>query len=355
MSTSQAVAVVAPEADTISVVVPVYNGGEPFRACLAALVALSPPPLEIIVVANGDTDGSGDLAASFGAKVIRVPTPSGPGLARNLGAQMARGAILLFVDADVVVPRDIVARVAQFFAQDPALDAVMGSYDDVPGDQGFLSQYRNLLHHYVHQQGEEHASTFWGACGAIRQEVFAASGGFSERYRTPSVEDIELGYRLKESGARLALCKTLQVKHLKRWTAGSILRTDLFQRAIPWTLLILSRGRLTNDLNLRRRERVSVGAAMVLAVGLLVGLWWPVAFLAALMAAALLGVLNAPFYAFCFRKRGFRFMCGSLLWHWLYFLYSGLGFGLGTVWHVLGICGESNWPGIRVPRPESGR
>lgn len=343
-------------AATISIIVPVHNGGEAFRACMAALTALAPKPLEIIVVANGDTDGSGDLAMSYGARVIRVPTLSGPALARNLGAQAAHGAILFFVDADVVVPHDIVARVAQLFAEDPALDAVIGSYDDTPGDPGFLSQYRNLLHHYVHQQGEEEASTFWGACGAIRRDVFVARGGFSDRYRTPSVEDIELGYRLKQSGARIKLCKTLQVTHLKRWTASLMLRTDLLQRAIPWTLLILSRSRLTNDLNLRTRERISVATAMVLALALAAGAWWHSLFFVAPAAGVLLVGLNARFYAFCFRKRGFWFMCKSLPWHWLYFLYSGIGFGLGTLWHALGLCGESHWPGdIAASRAESSR
>ncbi len=116
-------------AATISIIVPVHNGGEAFRACMAAVAPLAPRPLEIIVVANGDTDGSGDLAASLGVKVIRVPTPIGPAQARNLGAQAARGAILFFVDADVAVPCDLVARVARLFADDPALDAVTGSYD----------------------------------------------------------------------------------------------------------------------------------------------------------------------------------------------------------------------------------
>ena len=353
MSYSRVRAMTETDAVTVSIVVPVYNGGEQFRACLTGLAALAPRPLEIIVVANGDTDGSGDLAVSFGAKVIRVPTPSGPGLARNLGSQVARGSILFFVDADVVVPRDAVARVANLFAQDPTLDAVIGSYDDAPGDAGFLSQYRNLLHHYVHQQGQEEASTFWGACGAIRQEVFTARGGFSDRYRTPSIEDIELGYRLREAGARIKLCKSLQVKHLKRWTAFSVIRTDLFQRSIPWTLLIHSRRRITHDLNLRMRERISVTAASILVAALTGGLWWAPALLVAPGAALLLGGINVPFYLFLFQKRGLWFLCRSLPWHWLYFLYSGVGFGLGTLRHVMGTCGASNWPGTPASRAES--
>ena len=54
----------------------------------------------------------------------------------------------------------------------PALTAVMGSYDDTPSEPGLVSQYRNLLHHFVHQVGREKASTFWAGCGAVRRGAF---------------------------------------------------------------------------------------------------------------------------------------------------------------------------------------
>ena len=77
-----------------------------------------------------------------------------------------------------------------------------------------------------------------------------ALGGFDEGYRQPSIEDIELGYRLKQAGHRIRLCKALQVKHLKRWSVVSLLKSDFFDRALPWTELILRDRRVINDLNL---------------------------------------------------------------------------------------------------------
>ncbi len=162
---------------TISVVVPVYNGGANFRRCLQSLAKLAPSPAEIIVVANGDTDGSWQLAEEFGAKVIRLTSHVGPGPARNVGGSMAQGDLLVFVDADVTVLPDAIGRVAECFLQEPDLAGVLGSYDDQPGATNFLSQYKNLFHHYIHQTACEEASTFWGVCGAIRPQVFPAIGG----------------------------------------------------------------------------------------------------------------------------------------------------------------------------------
>ena len=77
-----------------------------------------------------------------------------------------------------------------------------------PRLQGVVSQYRNLLHHFVHQHGNSEASTFWAGCGAIRRSVFEEMGGFDEqRFPTPSIEDIELGYRLRQAGHRILLDK----------------------------------------------------------------------------------------------------------------------------------------------------
>ncbi|HKU51689.1 MAG TPA: glycosyltransferase family 2 protein, partial [Nitrospira sp.] len=151
-------------------VIPVYNGGPSFRKCLVNVKGLIPSPDEVIVVGDGDTDGSSQFAQESGVTVLRFSSPGGPARARNLGASRAKGEIVFFVDADVTLPSDAIGRVAKVFREERGLTALFGSYDDDPGETNFLSQYRNLLHHYVHQNGREDASTFWGACGAIRRD-----------------------------------------------------------------------------------------------------------------------------------------------------------------------------------------
>ena len=320
---------------TICVIIPVYNGGPSFRKCLASVKALLPPPIEVIVVGDGDTDGSSQFAQEFGVNVLRFSSPGGPARARNFGASRAKGEIVFFVDADVTLPSDAIGRVAKVFQQEPDLAALFGSYDDDPGETNFLSQYRNLLHHYVHQNGGEDASTFWGACGAIRREIFLAMGGFDEMYVTPSIEDIELGYRLKRAGYSIRLCRSLQVKHWKRWELCSMLKADFFQRALPWTDLILRDRNCINDLNTGVSGRASVLLTFGLLCALAVSPWHPPALgVAGVMALALL-ILNGPLYLFFLRKRGVRFVLRVIPWHWLYFIYSGIGFSTGLVRHLI--------------------
>ncbi|MGE0826712.1 MAG: glycosyltransferase family 2 protein [Candidatus Binatia bacterium] len=323
-------------ASTISVVVPVYNGGDNFRDCLASIARAVPPPSELIVVADGDADNSWQIAANAGARVIRLPHQGGPARARNIGARAARGELLFFVDADVTISQQTLASVVSMFAANPEVAALFGSYDDDPAAANFLSQYKNLLHHYVHQTASEEASTFWGACGAIRRDVFLAMGGFDEHYQQPSIEDVELGYRLKRAGYRIRLCKELQVKHLKQWTAPSLFKTDFFCRALPWTELIWREGRLLNDLNVRVDSRLSVILVSTLIATVLAAWWWPWSLTVAVGILFALVIVNAPVYRFFVQKRGMVFTLGVLPWHWFYYAYSGLAFVLGSMRYAIG-------------------
>jgi len=319
-----------PGAARISVVVPVRDGGAAFRVCMARLAACRPSAGEVIVVIDGHSDGARECAVEAGARVLSLPVPAGPAAARNAGAAAARGDILLFVDADVAVPPDLVGRVAALMDAEPGLSAVMGSYDDDPGDRRFLSQYRNLLHHYIHQTGREDASTFWCACGAVRRGAFLGVGGLDPGFGGAMIEDIELGHRLKAAGHRIRLCKDLQVTHLKRWTALSMVRTDVLARAVPWTRLVLRSRAMPNDLNLRTGARASVVLTAVLALSLAAVPWQPASLAASAGAAAGLIALNAGFYRFLWRKRGPFFLLASLPWHWLYFACAGAGFVIGA-------------------------
>lgn len=319
----------SPSRLTISVIVPVYNGGDYLFQCLYSLSKATPPLHEIIVVPDGCTDGSAQVAQQFGMKVLTLSQRRGPAQARNFGAQAAQGDILFFLDADVVIHPDAIRQVEATFRNDPQLTALFGSYDDEPGEKNFLSQYKNLFHHYVHQISREDASTFWSGCGAIRRKIFLGLGGFDESYRNPCIEDIELGYRLKQAGYRIRLSKELRVKHLKRWNIRSLLKSDFFDRALPWTELILRDRSFINDLNLRISSRLSVMLTYGFLAALAGGYWWSGSFVAAGALALLLIIIGMPMYRFFLRKRGFWFMIGTIPWHGLYFFYCGLAFAIG--------------------------
>ncbi len=243
----------------ISIIIPVHNASSTLVQCLDAIKSVEYPSFETILVDDCSTDASMDIARNYPVKVLSLDGgPYGPGFARNKGAEAADGTILFFVDSDVLVKPDTLQKVADAFSQHPEISALFGSYDETPGSGEFLSQYKNLVHHFVHQQSREEAVTFWSGCGAIYKVSFLKLGGFDfHKYPRPSIEDIELGYRLTMSGQQIALIKDIQVTHLKRWSLVGLIKTDVFSRAIPWTRLIMEDRNLPNDLNLSSSQRLS--------------------------------------------------------------------------------------------------
>jgi glycosyltransferase involved in cell wall biosynthesis len=311
----------------ISIIVPVYDNPRDLRECLSGLTTSPCSGSEIIVVDDGSTDDTPYVAAAMGARVLRLAKNSGPAAARNYGARHARGEILLFIDADVVLAAGAFNRIEKVFREQPDLAAVFGSYDAQPKALGMVSQYRNLLHHFVHQNGDPDATTFWAGCGAIRRSLFEAVGGFDEkRFPRPSIEDIELGYRLRKAGYRILLDKSIQGKHLKRWNFWSLVRTDIARRAVPWSRLILETKNLPNDLNLKLGQRTSFLLVLVACAFFGFALLRPG--LVGVSLAALLGlaVLNRKLYAFFFRQHGMLFATTCVALHFLYYLYSGASY-----------------------------
>jgi hypothetical protein len=293
------------------------------------------------VVDDGSSDDSARVAEEASVRVLKTGEQRGPAYARNLGARHARGEILLFLDADVCVHRDTLGRIARAFANDSGLAAIMGSYDDAPGDCGFCSQYRNLMHCFVHQMGRRQAITFWTGCGAVRKRVFDELNGFDERHTCPSAEDIEFGYRMTVAGCKVILDRSVLVKHLKKWTLGMMLKTDVMGRGVPWTRLILRYRKMPNDLNLRWSQRWSVVMAwtapavlaLAAASGLLTG---ANALLVAIgTSACFLSVvlMNLGFYLFLAERRGIGFALAAVPVHWCFHFLNGISFLIGLTLH----------------------
>jgi glycosyltransferase involved in cell wall biosynthesis len=313
----------------ISVIIPVYNAASSLPRCLEAINRSEYRNFECLVSDDGSSDASREWAAEGGARILSTGNRRGPAGARNLAAAAARGDILLFIDADVCIEPNTMAKIAKAFAENAALDALIGSYDDDPAEPNFVSQYKNLMHCFFHQQAKTQASTFWTGCGAIRRQVFLASGGFDEYYIRPSIEDIELGSRMVRANRRIELEPSLTVKHLKHWTFLGLLKTDIRDRAIPWTLLMIRERRIPNDLNTQWSQRLSIVLAYF-ALSLSVP-YWP----AAMVAAAIVIIINQRFYRFLVRRRGLFFGVLASPFHLLYFVYSGAAFAAA--------CGIWSW------------
>jgi glycosyltransferase involved in cell wall biosynthesis len=311
----------------------VYNGGNTIGRCLESVFRSSYPSFECIVVDDYSDDGTSEIARSFNAEIIRLDCRRGAAYARNQGAEIARGDILLFIDADVTVYSDCLDNVERIFQNNPEISALFGTYDEDPEGTNFFSQYKNLFHHYIHQTSSEDASTFWTACGAIKKKAFFEVGTFNENCRM--MEDIDLGYRLKANNHKILLSKELVVKHLKYYSFSNLIKSDLLDRAIPWTMLILNNKQGMNDLNLKWEHKLSAVVTILLIGSVIMASISEWFFLATPLLLMAFFMMNHEFYGFYLKKRGIIFMLKVVPFHFLYYLYSSLGFVIGSYKYFL--------------------
>ena len=325
-------AVAVEAAHSTSVIVPFHNCLAHLEQCVSALHPL-PRHTELVIAADGAIENCRPLAERYGARVVAIAGPLGPAAARNAAAATCTSDVLIFVDADVVVPSAALHAMVREFAVHPDIAGVFGTYDEHPRESNFFSQYKNLMHAYVHLASQREARTFWAGFGGIRAAIFRAMGGFDERFTRPSIEDIELGDRITSAGHRICIDRRLHGCHLKKWTLGTMIASDVWDRGIPWTQLILMSGRFDDALNVSRRARICVALAYAALASLILAPRYPLMSIAAAAAIATTVALNRGEYAFFAARRGTSFAVRAMLAQLLYYFYNGVSFAIGATIH----------------------
>ncbi|MCR9079891.1 MAG: glycosyltransferase [Hyphomonadaceae bacterium] len=327
------------KAERICVIVPAYEAAHYLEQSLPPLIALRDGGHvdDVIVVDDcSPSPATAEMAEQFGATVIRAAKNGGPGAARNLAATKTDCELLWFVDADVVVHPASVERIPVAFA-DPAVHAMFGSYDENPPAPGFASQYKNLMHRYYHTNSSRQATTFWSGCGVIRRDAFLRLDGFDvEQFTKPSIEDIELGYRIREAGGEIVLDPELLCTHLKEWSLREVVMTDVLKRAVPWSRLIATREMPENNLNVSTPERIRAGIAGLWALSILAAMTaflWPHGAMIFMAMTIIMVCANWRLLMFFTRRKGLPFGLAALAFHQVYYIYSAVTFSLVHLRH----------------------
>jgi GT2 family glycosyltransferase len=213
---------------TVSAILVSYNDKDRLRTCLASLRAQE-PALEIVVVDNASTDGSGTMVgAEFPeARWVGLPENGGFGKANNSGVRAAKGDALLFLNTDTVMPPGGGAALSARLSSRPAAVAVGPALVRPSGltqvsfgrSVGLIGQsvqkfLFNPLHERTLPGSKRIRRVGWlsAACFLCRREAFEAAGGFDEDFFL-YFEDIDLCARLRKGGGRLLFDPSVKVIH----------------------------------------------------------------------------------------------------------------------------------------------
>jgi glycosyltransferase involved in cell wall biosynthesis len=228
----------------VSVIIPVFNGEAFLREAVQSVLDQKYSPVEIIVVDDGSTDGTANVARSLPENVRYLrQSNQGPAAARNRGIEHARGSLIAFTDADDLWPPAKLELQLPCLIKDPAIEIVMGRIQQVLLSGTVNGQTQS------EEFGEPAFSVNLGSA-VIRKSVFDRVGLFDETMRYS--EDVDWFMRAREGGAAIM----------------TIDAVTLFYRQHEQNM---TRGKSTSELNVlkalkrsldRRREREGFASAL---------------------------------------------------------------------------------------------
>lgn len=207
-----------------SVIVPVYNGQATITGCLEALARqqmaeAGADSFEVIVVDDGSTDGTKEIVEGWMARqstgrwrLLSQPN-AGPAAARNCGAEAAKGAILLFTDADCIPSPTWVAEMTAPFRQQPAPAAVMGRYLSGQGEPAARFAQYEFEERYALMSRQAQIDLVATYAAAYQRAIFLAAGGFDTSFPKANNEDVDFSFRLSKAGERMIFAPQATVSH----------------------------------------------------------------------------------------------------------------------------------------------
>lgn len=303
---------------SLSIVVPVFNSRLLLPDCLEAIIKSISPKDELIVVDDASTDLSYEIAEKFTTKTYQLKENQGPSTARNIGMEKAVGDIVIFIDSDVEVSREVIENIREFFEKDKTTQTLTINVSPKDLKLGFWSDYKNLYMNFVISRAPTVSNYVYGACCATRRT--SAISWPTELRRT---EDSLWGLQQVRLGLKVLCRKDIQIIHRKKYDLFILINNDFniasafaenFLRQKRWKTLY------SNEAfgHTAKTQKLSV----ILATSILF-----ISLITPTVSGALLVfwlVLNLRFWIFLFHKRGTLFVLRSIIWTFLdHLIYAG--------------------------------
>lgn len=251
----------------LSVIIPTRNGARTIDQCLTAVFASLHHDFEVIVVDDGSTDDSAAIIKRYPCRLVSLEQHSGASRARNAGAEVSRGEILFFIDADCLPNPDTLRLVEEAAKLHGPAVIIGGTYTKIPVDPVFFSTFQSVYINYCETKHIENPDYIATHALVIHAETFRQSGGFPEKFM-PILEDVEFSHRLRRQGFKLLMAPTILVRHLFNFTLRRSL-ANARRKTQYWFCYSLHNHDVLADSGAASRELKGNVVAFVLSVGLL--------------------------------------------------------------------------------------
>lgn len=318
----------------LSVVIPMYNAEKTVAKTLDSIFKNTFKNFEVIVVDDGSTDHSAEIVKKYPIQIFQQKN-AGASKARNCGVAKARAEIIVFTDADIIIPDFTLEKIQRAYATQTGLEVLAGMPDSLNHYNNKFSDYENLYIHYQFNKQKNTTTAFYTSLVAIKKSVFQKLNGFDERIAI--IEDMDFGQKLLNAGHIIYLDKNLAFSHLKNFTLRGYIKKQIQKDSgiMKIKLRTLKHGQINKKcFDASWLFQLGVPISLLVLLNLVLALFfWSIAFIYfAVGISILLIVMNWKMLSYLGAKRNFDFLIFSCLFlifnYWFYAL--GLGYGFVT-------------------------
>lgn len=223
-----------------SIIIPAYNAETTIENCIQALLSQSVERslYEIIVVDDGSKDRTAEIIHTFPVN-YHFQENQGPAAARNKGAQLSKGEIILFTDSDCVPDRFWLERMTAPFSENPDISGVKGAYKSRQSSLTARFAQAEFEDRFALLKKSDYIDMVDTYSAAFKREVFINAGGFDPSFPVANNEDTELSYRLVSQGHRMVFNPEAFVYHTHPDTLKKYLRIKFWRGY--WRLVVYAR------------------------------------------------------------------------------------------------------------------
>ena len=326
----------------ISAIVPFYNSEETLRDCLECIHSAEPSPNEVILIDDCSTDASASIAENFPFKIIHNDINRERSICRNIGKDAAEGDIIVFIDSDVLIDRNVFGVIRSAFEKDPSLAGLSG----IPGMEStysnFSSRFKALYMNFVLTRHSGPVEYAHGCIQAYRADPVFGKDGMEFKDYVP-IEDIQFGLALCELGEKILLTSQISFVHKRYYSLLDLVKND-FLIPYKFAFLILAFKKISSS-----ARKGSFAHASLLQTA---GLGFACLFLFSIIISTIFGfspfsstfclvtlvgnlLCNFPFIAFLYKHKGLVWTLKASLFNLFDQIIMACGMMCGTLGYFL--------------------
>ena len=318
----------------LSVIVPFYNQ-KYLQKCLESIFESDYPNFEVIAINDGSTDNSLSIAKSFPCKVIDLKKNKGVANARNQGAKVAKGNILIFIDSDIVVEKDTLSKFAKVH-ENPEINVCDCGICPKSLTKGFAADLIAVLWSY-YTLVRKHNPTFLNTMTcSIQKKVFDEIGQFDTSFEAAGGEEFEIGRIIRQHNYKIYVDTSFCIKHHFQnfWPRFK----TLYNRSVVYGGLVLNRDYKLGKSHGTMNQGINSVFSMIGAPVLISPIFLPIAILPYTISFFVLIIIFQTLLDFgqtkyMIKLKGIIFFLKSIPLNYLWYLSMGLGITKAALMH----------------------